>query len=156
LTDSASMLGMTHRQVSRIIEMFGNLDAIYRNLESIVPVHVRSRLEQCEKAIRHVYTLKKSKRARRVSLRTISADSLANLATAANRRQLKQYGFASLCGLLTITGESQSRSQANIRDRFSYRAVIDRDDFHRLKSLVCASKICAIDVESDSKDPRAA
>src|SRR5262249_17066738 len=35
LTDSASMLGMTHRQVSRIIEMFGNLDAIYRNLESI-------------------------------------------------------------------------------------------------------------------------
>src|SRR5262245_20160811 len=123
LTDPASLVGVTNRQAARIIEMFGNLDGIYRNLDRIVPVHLRSRLAQRKREVRLAYTQRKSRRARTSFLRTIPT-SLTDLDTSANRRRLKQYGFASLCGFLTISEGKQRKSPTNKRDFLSYHAVV--------------------------------
>jgi 3'-5' exonuclease len=156
LTDSSSIAGLTNREAVHLIGAFGDLDSIYRNLDRIGSVHTRTKLAQHQATIRYVYVQKKSRCVRRFAVRSFFRDSFDDLDTAANRRQLKQCGFASISTLLSLLSRHQSRLQRSVPDQTSYRAVLDRAGLHQLLSLVRASKLCAIDVEADSKDPRTA
>jgi len=155
LTDSSSIAGLTNREAVHLIGAFGDLDSIYRNLDRIGSVHTRTKLAQHQATIRCVYVQKKSRCVRRFAVRSFFRNSFDDLDTATNRRQLKQWGFASISALLSLLSR-QSRLQRSVPDQTSYRAVLDREGLHQLLSLVRASKLCAIDVEADSKDPRTA
>src|SRR5215472_14206434 len=155
LTDSSSIAGLTNREAVHLIGAFGDLDSIYHNLDRIGSVHTRTKLAQHQATIRYVYVQKKSRCVRRFAVRSFFRNSFDDLDTATNRRQLKQWGFASISALLSLLSR-QSRLQRSVPDQTSYRAVLDRAGLHQLLSLVRASKLCAIDVEADSKDPRTA
>jgi DNA polymerase I len=156
LTDSPNTASLTNRQAVRLIESFGDLDGIYGNLRQIVPVHTRIRLAKSEAQIRSIYAGKTGRHVEGLALKSFSKYSLNKLDTATNRRRLMKYGFRSLSILLPTPAQLQRDLPDNVCSPISYHAVVDRKALKQLKSSVCASKLCAVDVESDGKDPRTA
>src|SRR5262249_25182156 len=81
---------------------------------------------------------------------------LGNMDTGRNRTYLKSNAFYSLIKLLPLPDRSAVRPAPtrSIVKSDSYHAVIDRAGLLELESLICSSKVCALDTESDDKDPR--
>jgi DNA polymerase-1 len=156
LTDSSSGAALTSKQAARLIELNGTLDSIYANLEQIASAHVRIKLAEYEANIRQIYVKTKCNRTSSLAKRSSSKFSFDALDTATNRRILMGYGFHSLSVLLPTPSDVQSSFRDNAPASVTYHAVVDREGIQRLSSLVRSSKLCAIDTESDSKDPRTA
>ena len=155
-TDSSNTAPLTNRQAVRLIGLFGDLDGVYGNLGQIVPAHTRIRLAKSEVQIRSIYAGKTCRHLEGLTLKPFSKYSLDNLDTETNRRRLMKYGFPSLSLLLPAPSQLQCDLPDNVCSPISYHAVVDRKALQQLKTLVCASKLCAVDVELDGKDPRTA
>jgi hypothetical protein len=156
LTDSSNTAALTNRQAVRLIESFGDLDGLYVNLGHIMPAHARTRLAKSEAQIRSICAGKTCRHVEGLALKSFSKCPLNKLDTAANRGRLTKYGFRSLSILLPTPAQLQCDLPDNVCSPISYHAVVDRKGLQQLKALVCASKLCAVDVESDGKDPRTA
>jgi len=155
LTEGASLTG---KQAVRLIELFGNIDSIYKDLAKVVSSNIREMLvENKVKTYHHYLESRLLANSVQVSYLTKNAD-LNNIDTDRNRNHLKSYAFYSLVKLLPLPNRPAVQSELT-RSRpkpDSYHAVIDRAGMQELESLICSSKVCAIDTESDDKDPRKA
>lgn len=154
LTDASNAAALTSMQAVRLVELYGNIDFIYEKVAQVRSVQIRRKLAECEARIRQCYVDGKSE-CPEGSIRCTAQDgSLNDLDTAKNRQLLKGYGFHTLSTLLPnsadvrpVLGNCAPRSE-------SYHAAIDRKGIQELESLICRSKLCSIDTESDDKDPR--
>ena len=155
LTEGASLTG---KQAVRLIELFGNIDSIYKDLAKVVSSNIREMLvENKVKTYHHYLESRLLANSVQVSYLTKNAD-LNNIDTDRNRNHLKSYAFYSLVRLLPLPNRPvvQPELTRSMPKPDSYHAVIDRAGMQELESLICSSKVCAIDTESDDKDPRKA
>ncbi len=155
LTEGASLTG---KQAVRLIELFGNIDSIYKDLAKVVSSNIREMLvENKVKTYHHYLESRLLANSVQVSYLTKNAD-LNNIDTDRNRNHLKSYAFYSLVRLLPLPSRPvvQPELTRSMPKPDSYHAVIDRAGMQELESLICSSKVCAIDTESDDKDPRKA
>ena len=156
LTDLSSAASLTNKQAIRLVELHGNIDSIYGNLEQVVSGQIRRKLAECESSIRECYAGNRCEPVGSPMLSPAQDDSLHELDTANSRQLLKRYGFHSLLTLLEDPLDIRPDSRGRPTSSESYHAVVDRKGIEKLESVVCASKLCSIDTESDEKDPREA
>jgi DNA polymerase I-like protein with 3'-5' exonuclease and polymerase domains len=156
LTDSASSAALTNIQAIRLVESYGNVDSIYRNLAQVASVPVRRKLGECEASIRRCYAENRCEHAGYPRVSPSEDDSLDDLDTADTRQVLMRYGFHSLLTLLPTPLEVPPSLPRRQPHSESYHAVVDREHLQELESIVRASSLCSIDTESDDKDPREA
>jgi len=157
LTASPSSGALTDIQATRLIESYGDLDSIYRNLAQVASLPIRRKLAESETSIRQCYAKNRSDYAGSPRLsRGGEDDSLSDLDTANTRQVLRRYGFHSLLALLGTSLEGRPASRRRQPHSESYHAVVDREQLQGLESVVRASKLCSIDTEADDKDPREA
>jgi len=88
--------------------------------------------------------------------KSVKDHSFSDLDTANSRKVLVKYGFHSLLPLLATPAEVRPISQGHRPNSVAYHTVVDHEQLQKLVSEVRASKLCAIDTESDDKDPREA
>ena len=156
LTDPSSAAALTNKQAIRLVELYGNIDSIYGNLGQVVSVQIRRKLAECESSIRQCYAENRCEPVGSPMLNPVQDDSLNELDTANSRQLLMRYGFHSLLTLLANPLDVRPDSRGRPTSSESYHAVVDRKGMEKLESVVCASKLCSIDTESDEKDPREA
>ena len=156
LTDPSSAAALTNKQAIRLVELHGNIDSIYGNLEQIVSSQIRRKLAECESSIRQSYAENRCEPVSSSMLNSVQDHFLNDLDAANNRQLLMKYGFHSLVSLLANPLDVQPDSRGRPTSSESYHAVVDRKGMQQLESVVRASKLCSIDTESDEKDPREA
>jgi hypothetical protein len=155
LTDASNAAGLTSTQAARLVELYGNIDSIYANVAQVRSVQIRRKLAECEARIRQCYAEGESECLEGSIDCTAKDGSLNDLDTANNRQLLRSYGFHSL---LSALSPNSTDVRPVLRKRAprseSYHAAIDRKGMQELESVICRSKLCSIDAESDDKDPR--
>jgi DNA polymerase I len=155
LTDPSNASALTSKQAIRLIELYGNIDSIYKNLGQVMSARVRRNLAECESSIRQRYPENRCE----LACSHILSDKhccLNDLDTVNNRKVLRKYGFHSLLTLLANPVDVRPDSRGRLPTSESYHAVLDRKGMEKLESVLCAAKLCSIDTESDEKDPREA
>lgn len=156
LTDPSSATDLTDKQAIRLVELHGNIDSIYGNLGQVVSGQIRKKLAECESSIRQCYAESGCEPVGSPKPNRVQDDSLNELDTADSRQLLMRYGFHSLLTLLAKPLDVRPDLRDRPTSSDSYHAVVDRKGMEKLESVVCASKLCSIDTESDEKDPREA
>lgn len=159
LTQGPKAAQMTKRQAIRLIELHGDLDQLYCNLEQVKSSQLRAKLTEHEKRLRTAY----------VELQLETAKSLPklpdlalNLDNQKIRKILGSYGFHSLTRMLSLNRSATSTDSVTSfgtnkrKQRTDYRAIIDRAGLQELESTILAADYCAVDTESDDKDPHRA
>jgi DNA polymerase I len=153
LTEGLRAAKLTHSQAVRLIELYGDLEAIYLHLSQLTSPHIYKKLADNEVQARHYYGESQPERRLEPTQYHLSNDVL-NLDTERHRQLLHTYRFHSLCVLLEDPPEVRLTRKGSKRSTDAYYAVVNRTAMTELASLVRASKVCAIDTESDDKDPR--
>jgi len=153
LTEGLGAAKLTHSQAVRLIELYGDLEAIYMHLSQLTAPHIQKKLVDNEAQARRYYGESQPERRLEPTQYHISNDAL-NLDTERHRQLLHTYRFHSLCVLLEDPPEVRLTRTGSKRSTDAYHAVVNRTAMTELASLVRASKVCAIDTESDDKDPR--
>ena len=153
LTEGLGAAKLTHSQAVRLIELYGDLEAIYMHLSQLTSPHIHKRLADNEAQARRYYGESQPERRLEPTQYHLSNDAL-NLDTERHRQLLHTYRFHSLCVLLEDPPEVRLTRKGSKRSTDAYYAVVNRTAMTELASLVRASKVCAIDTESDDKDPR--
>jgi DNA polymerase-1 len=156
LTEGASLTG---GQAVRLIELFGDIDAIYKNLAKVVSSNIRDKLVENKVKTYDSYLQNRFLASMRVECPTKNAD-LDDLDTDKNRNfffaKCTFYSFMKLLPLSSSPNVQLVHATRSTPRPRSYHAVIDQVGIRELESLLCSSKVCAIDTESDDKDPRKA
>lgn len=147
--------GLTKRQATRLIELYGDVAHIYENLPRVKPRPLQQKLKSRRSELLERYSQMKPNavdaRAPKPSGPPIRLD------TPENAQLLAAHGFYSLVRQLAPSSSRQVplyRIDVGRDCSERYRAVTDRDGLTQLQSRVSSSPICAIDTESDSSDPR--
>jgi DNA polymerase I-like protein with 3'-5' exonuclease and polymerase domains len=153
LTEGFGAAKLTHSQAVRLIELYGDLEAIYMHLSQLTSPHRHKKLTDNEAQARRYYGESQPERRLEPTQYHLSNDAL-NLNTERHRQLLHTYRFHSLCVLLEEPPEVRLTQKGSKRSTDAYYTVVDRTAMTGLASLVRASKVCAIDTESDDKDPR--
>ena len=153
LTEGLGAAKLTHSQAVRLIELYGDLEAIYLHRSQLTSPHLHKKLADNEAQARRYYGESQPERRREPTQYHLSTDAL-NLDTERHRQLLHTYRFHSLCMLLEDPPEVRLPRKRSKRSTDAYYAVVNRTAMTELASLVRASKVCAIDTESDDKDPR--
>ncbi len=156
LTDPSSAAALTNNQAIRLVELHGNIDSIYASLGRVVSGQIRKKLAEGEFSIRQCYAGNRSEPVGNPMLIPGQDDAHNELDTANSRQLLMRYGFHSLLTLLANPLDVRPDSRCRPTSLEAYHAVVDRKGMKQLESVVCASKLCSIDTESDEKDPREA
>lgn len=145
---------LTNKQAVRLIELYGSVDSIYENLMQVASVKIRNALRERESGVRQCYSESRSESTMSSIPWAVQHDYLNGLDTANNCQILQKYGFHSLMDLLVNVAEVRPDLRTSILESDAYHAVVDRNGLLAVESLICASKLCSIDTESDDKDPR--
>jgi DNA polymerase I-like protein with 3'-5' exonuclease and polymerase domains len=153
LTEGLGAAKLTHSQAVRLIELYGDLESIYMHLSQLTSPHLHKKLTDNEAQARRYYGESQPERRLEPTQYHLSNDAL-NLDTERHRQLLHTYRFHSLCVLLEEPSEVRLTRKGSKRNTDAYYAVVNRTAMTQLASLVRASKVCAIDTESDDKDPR--
>lgn len=156
LTEASSTTLLTTGQAVRLIELYGNLDSIYKNLSKVASFPIRKKLVEYKSRIRQHYTESKIKRIPEPIPYNVKNASPRDLDTKSNRQLLKTYGFQSLLGLLENPSNVRLELHRSKLRPGSYHAVVDGKGIQELEALILSSKVCSIDTESDDRDPREA
>lgn len=146
---------LTKRQAVRLVELYGGLENIYANLDEISASAIRDKLASGRDAIMRTYSGSKVD-ASPVDV-TIDVNRL-NWRFDHRRvaEALHAHRFHSLVRLLPLPEDVRPPAPVEIRETNAYKAVQDRKSLHELEAAVCGSEVCALDTESDDKDPRKA
>jgi DNA polymerase I-like protein with 3'-5' exonuclease and polymerase domains len=155
---------VTKRQAIRLVELHGNLDQLYENIREITSSALRAKLAENEKHIREVYTgLQLGGQGAERGREPIRLPDLTlRLDNQRARDTLSSYGFHSLVRLLKL--ELPRELDSPLTELFSdgrkqrkdYRPIVDHAGLRELERKVLSARICAVDTESDGKDPRRA
>lgn len=154
LTTVAKKAAVTHRQAVRLVELYGDLDAIYENISSITGP-IRRKLEENENDVRQRYLQNQVGRAldpRAYEFKRLSI----NLDTKRHRQVLANYGFHSLLPALIQPSRVQLSVGKSEYQNLACKAVVNRESIKAFESDIASVGQCAIDTESDDKDPRTA
>ena len=156
LTHGPPESALTGQQATRLVTLFGDLASIFENLTKVSSSEIRMKLERFESRIRGrltagMFCSHKHRRGRRVH-----PASFMDIDTKENCATLKDYGLYSLLPLLPQRSNFRLEvvSVPAKADTDTFRAVVDRRGLEALESVVRMSKVCAIDAETDDKDPR--
>ena len=157
LTDGPKSLVLTKRQGVRMVELFGSIEEIYQNLSAIKPRELRQKLASNKHAFLANY------QAMKVSRPDLPVPYTSNRPLRLHGRRkmriLESHGFHSLLRLLEPSRNGASTHYTVTvakKEADSYHAIVDRKGLEQLESSVLSSDVCAIDTESDSRDPRSA
>jgi DNA polymerase I-like protein with 3'-5' exonuclease and polymerase domains len=154
LTEGPRESILTEQQASRLVALFGDLESIYKNLARVTSSDLRTRLEHCESGIRGRFTAATCNTDRHPRDYRIQPGSLAGIDSVENRRLLVHFGFFSLLPLLPNPAQAEQKLVVATPKGDAFRVVADRDGLEALESAVQTSRLCAVDVEADDKDPR--
>ena len=146
---------LTKRQAVRLVELYGGLENIYANLDEITSAAIRDKLTSDREAIMRTYS------------RSMIDSSPADVTVDGSRidwgidnkrvaKILDANRFHSLVRLLPLRGDVRPLASVHVRETKNYRAVQNRESLQEVEAAVCGSEVCALDTESDSKDPRKA
>lgn len=146
---------LTKKQAIRLTELYGDLDHIYSNLNALGSIAIQEKLASGRNAIQEVYT-QSCVGHHPVNVRldqsrlhwSIEKDRVAEL--------LHAHGFHSLVRLVPLLNDATPRRAFEVREASEYRTVQDGNALSRLESVLGSSEVCALDTESDDKDPRKA
>jgi DNA polymerase-1 len=146
---------LTKRQAIRLMELYGDLENIYANLDEIKAAAVRDKLASSREAILHTYCASKVD-ASPVDF-TLDVNRLDwGIDNKRVAGMLHAHRFHSLVRLLPLPDDVRPLVPMQVRETNAYKAVQDRESLRELEAAVCGSKVCALDTESDDKDPRKA
>jgi DNA polymerase-1 len=146
---------LTKRQAIRLIELYGDINGIYANLESLSGSATREKLATSRDAVQKKYNQAI------VDHRPVGIDldpqrlgwEIDNERTG---ELLHARRFHSLVRLLPLANDFTAPEALESRENNEYVVVQDKEGLRRLESLLCAADLCALDCESDDKDPRKA
>ena len=146
---------LTKRQAVRLVELYGGLESIYANLDEINAAAIRDKLASGREAIMRTYSGSKVD-ASPVDV-TIDVNRLDwRFDNKRVAKMLHAHRFHSLVRLLPLPDDVRPPASVQVRETNDYRAVQDRESLQELEAAVCGSEVCALDTESDDKDPRKA
>lgn len=146
---------LTKKQAVRLVEVYGGLENIYANLDEINASVIRDKLALGRDAIMRTYSHSKVD----ASPIDVAIDANWHSWRFDNRRvpeALHAHRFHSLVRLLPLPYDVRPPGPVENRETNAYKAVQDRKSLHELEVAVCGSEVCALDTESDDKDPRKA
>ena len=153
LTTGAKKKRLTHRQAIRLVEEYGDIDSIYKNLAQISSSAIRSKLENNEREVRQYYSESiVDEHLELTSFQVINTSRKLN--SEQNRQTLRRYGFYSLLPMLNAPPDIHLVSVENNHQSESYIAVVNRKSIDELEAQIRLADVCSIDTESDSKDPK--
>jgi hypothetical protein len=155
--DGEMSVRLTKRQAVRLIEVYGDLDGIYEHLSEFTSTVVRKKLTSGKDTFFSNYSRNKISAAR-PSIPVDFSDLAWDLENHRVEALLRSNGFYSLIRLLeppTLGNLAHYASKGKIEST-SYNAVLDSEGLATLEALISSSKICAIDTETDDKDPHQA
>ncbi|HUG71439.1 MAG TPA: hypothetical protein VMM76_27085 [Pirellulaceae bacterium] len=146
---------LTKRQAVRLVELYGGLESIYANLDEISASAIRDKLASGRDAIMRTYSGSKVD-ASPVDV-TIDVNRLDwRFDNKRVAKVLHAHRFHSLVRLLPLPADVRPPAPVEVRETNAYKAVQDRTSLHELEAAMCGSEVCALDTESDDKDPRKA
>ncbi len=154
LTDGPPEMALTAQQATRLVTLFGDLASIYENLANVSSAQIRMKLQRFESSIRGRFSAGAFCATNNGMDRREQPQPLVGIDTKENRETLKEYGFFSLLPLLPHRTDAEPEILASSAKTDTFRAIVDRSGLEALESAVHMSKLCAIDVEADDKDPR--
>jgi DNA polymerase-1 len=152
LTEGPKSSKFTKLQAIRLIELYWDIDGIYKNLSKISTV-INKKLKVNEKSIISYYSEMKIKVNGTSPAYNIDTFAI-HLKNKKNKNLLNSYGFHSLTRLL----KSPSKFNINLKtigkkDKSSYIAIVDAKGLKELEKILESSEFCSIDTEADDKDP---
>ena len=151
LTEGGKSSQLTKLQAIRLIELFEDIHSIYQNLNQIT-ASTRKKLLENEKLFLSAYSEMKITGKQSINLPDICNFDI-RLNNTKNDDLLKSYGFFSLIRHLELGSEFPIKLEAKIKEPHSYKAVVDSAGLKELEELLLTSELCAIDTESDDKNP---
>lgn len=146
---------LTKQQAARLVGLYGDLDSIYQAVPAIASPRIRKVLASNEAQARK-YEAENSIGAVPPSKCYHTGKSMTSLASKRNCRLLASYCFHSLRRLLARPAVLPAGLNDEVLATTSYTAAVDRLGLEQLKAEIKGAKVCAIDTESDGKDPRTA
>ena len=145
----------TKRQAIRLIELYGDLNEIYDNLPNISSTEIVRKLTSNKERLFVAYQASMFSKSSKIH--SFGPDEhLLNLATACKEEVLRSYGCYSLVRMLESPDSINIELTRNKGELNDYKAVTDRNQLDALVALVIDADICAVDTESDDKDPHQA
>ncbi len=152
LTEGRKSLVFTKDQAIRLIELYGDLEGIYKNLSIIASKSIRDKLNKNKTAFMLKYIGKNTTKTNCTDYdqKSYSFD----FDNKKNTQLLKTYNFYSLIRLLKSPSNvmadhnNKNKSKSNI-----YKAVISMKELKALKTKILSSEYCAVDTESNDKNP---
>jgi len=161
LTEVSRSARLTKQQAIRLIELYGDLDGIYKHLKDMFSSAIRTKLSKNETKIRLRFAQLRIT-LRQTSVQTALPKLALNFDTRKTRKILTSYGFHSLIRKLPMVEQSpcspsiykfESTEQPS---KTKYVEIVDNAGLSQLENTLLASRCCAIDTESDGKDPHSA
>lgn len=148
---------LTKRQAVRSIELYGDLDGIYKHLSAFSSTVARKKLTLGMDTFFSNDSRNKISTAR-PSIFVDFSDFVWDLENHRVEALLRSYGFYSLIRLLEPppAGSLADYASTGKNESISYNAVLDSEGLITLEALISSSKLCAIDTETDDKDPHQA
>jgi len=154
-TSDGAQPTLTTREARRLVELHGALPGIYQHVSTMKSPALRKKLADDQKTFEQRYSDNTT------SPPEASAklpDSLAwNLDGKEGETLLRERGFYSLIRMLALADtpdQPQASTNYRVRSSKSYQAVLNCREFKKLHERIAASNVCAIDTETDGKDPR--
>ena len=146
---------LTKQQAARLVELYGDLDSIYQAVPAIASPRIRKVLASNEAQAREYEAENAIGAVPRA--KCYRADKgMASLASKRNCRLLAAYGFHSLRRLLARPAALPAGPKGQELAATSYTAAVERRGLEQLRAAIKGATVCAIDTESDGKDPRTA
>ena len=148
---------LTKRQTIRLIELYGDIDNVYANLETISSSAIRKKLSSKRDMIIGIYSEStiNHKSADVKDFKVNVADSFWNFDSKRIEDLLHAHRFHSLVRLLPLP-DVKVPTAVEVIEPHKYTSVRDKKDLCRLEAMLRDFDVCALDTESDDKDPRRA
>ncbi|MGA1871867.1 MAG: hypothetical protein ACMUJM_25375 [bacterium] len=155
LTEGPKLSTITKGQAIRLIELYGDLEDIYKNLSMIDSALIKKKLtENKDTYLKRYLSMKITKN--KVSLQNNLKSMIFDVNNDKNVKLLESYRFYSLIRTLNLPTNFCMIFTKNDKKFSSYKAVIDKKGLKELEYLILSSEYCAIDTESNDKDPQQA
>lgn len=148
---------LTKRQAIRLIELYGDIEGIYANLEKISASAIRGKLSSGLDIIQKTYLASNIDHNAGVNgVKTNVASLKWDIDTKRVANHLHAHRFHSLVRLLPLPVDVNVPTAVQILKHYKYEAVQDKEGLRRLEETLGESELCALDTESDDRDPRRA
>jgi len=151
---SNAEIPLTKNQAVRLIELYGNIDRIYENLDNIAS-SVKKKLSKNREKILKTYESFKVIPSKEPPNYLIKNTAL-NIVSEKSKEILENYGFFSLKRQLKPVTEINLTVDVKKQESNNYKPVTTHSSLNALVDNVVNAEFCAVDTETDDKDPHSA